>query len=120
MADLISREAIERLATHEPNATPAPWHAANGVGVAALSGPDCQIYVMALSRYDLPETWARQRADAEYIAALRNAASSLIEAARMAHDLRDLVLLADAGMRVSYREARENFRARWPGVLEET
>jgi hypothetical protein len=83
------REAIERLRVLLEQATPAPWRAAIKphpeavrlkTEAATVSGPDCRIYTVARDYVCLPETWARQCADAELIVLLRNLAPALLAA----------------------------------------
>lgn len=80
------RALLEPIGELEQKATPGPWHAATKPHPEAvrlkkeavsLYGPDCRIYSMALDYGVLPETHARQRADAELIAALRNLCPAL-------------------------------------------
>lgn len=87
---------IDRLDGLLEKASPAKWRAntkphaeavrANNEAVS-LHGPDCLIYVVSRDYANLPETWQRQRADCELIAALRNAAPELIRKAREHDDL---------------------------------
>ena len=83
--DPLDRATLRRLLAE---ATKAPWKAVTEMHPSAvkshkeavsLYGLDCLIYTMSRDYLNLPETFERQKVDAELIAALRNAASALLD-----------------------------------------
>jgi hypothetical protein len=51
-------------------ATPGPYRALNGSGMAGVHGPDCKIYHAPFEPEASKQTHDRQKADADYFAAL--------------------------------------------------
>ena len=83
--DPLDRATLRRLLAE---ATKAPWKAVTEMHPSAvkshkeavsLYGLDCLIYTMSRDYLNLPETFERQKVDAELIGALRNAASALLD-----------------------------------------
>ena len=60
--------------------TQGEWRSVVGRGMVLVAGPECQIYRMVLAPDAIPETHARQKADAALIVAAVHAARELVAA----------------------------------------